>query len=229
VRAGLPPWVGAEPRDALVEAVDRDGLDGLEVRVEGTNLVVRYPPAVPSSWDYVRSEVLVEFGARSSGEPASVRTVACDAAPHLDGVDLPTARPRVMAVERTFWEKATAVHVYSLQKRLRSEPFARHWYDRAQLEKAGLAEKALQDRDVASRVAAHQARFFRERAADGTVISYADAVGGHLVLDARGEARTRLAQDYDRMLTSGLLPGDGPTFEAVLEVCGVGQERANRL
>jgi len=37
----------------------------------------------------------------------------------------------VLAAERTFWEKATAAHVYCLQGRLRGERYSRHWYDLA--------------------------------------------------------------------------------------------------
>ncbi|MEX2530786.1 MAG: nucleotidyl transferase AbiEii/AbiGii toxin family protein [Gemmatimonadota bacterium] len=228
VRGRLPAWVGSEPREALEQAVVDDGLAGVEVRVEGTNLVAAYPSAVPPASDYVRAEVLVEFGARSSGRPAAVREVTCDAAPHLKAVSFPTAWPSVMAVERTFWEKATAAHVYCLQKRLRSERFARHWYDLAELEKAGVAEKSLRNRDIGLQVARHKTRFFREKSAEGTVISYRKAVDGNLLLVPEDDAGTRLAEDYDRMLTSGLLPIEAPSFHSVMDTCRAIQERANR-
>ena len=54
---------------------------------------------------------------------------SCDAAGLIDGLIFPTARPRVMHAERTFWEKATAIHVFCLQERLRGDRFARHWHD----------------------------------------------------------------------------------------------------
>lgn len=41
----------------------------------------------------------------------------------------PTARPPVMHLERTFWEKVTAIHVFCLQERLRGGRFARRWHD----------------------------------------------------------------------------------------------------
>jgi hypothetical protein len=42
------------------------------------------------------------YRARSTGEPSEKRTITCDAAAHL-----PDLLP-----ERTFWKKATAMHVY---------------------------------------------------------------------------------------------------------------------
>ncbi|MFU8899373.1 MAG: nucleotidyl transferase AbiEii/AbiGii toxin family protein [Roseinatronobacter sp.] len=55
---------------------------------------------------------MLEFGARTTGEPATARDIVCDSAAAIEGVEFPVARPRVMHAERTFWEKATAIHVF---------------------------------------------------------------------------------------------------------------------
>lgn len=86
------------------------------IRIEGDSLYLDYE-AVSSGSGYVAPSVMLEFGARSTGEPASIRDVGCDAAGHVDGVEFPKASPRVMHAERTFWEKATAIHVFCLQER----------------------------------------------------------------------------------------------------------------
>ena len=70
---------------------------------------------------FVRPEVTVEFGARSTGEPRVVRPVERNAAPFLPDVLFPQARPSVMLAEQTFWEKATAIHVFCRQERKRGE------------------------------------------------------------------------------------------------------------
>ena len=67
--------------------------------------------------------------------------IRCDAADHVPGVEFPTAKPRVLQAERTFWEKATAMHVFCAQRRVRGEGFARHWHDLARLDEAGVAER----------------------------------------------------------------------------------------
>ena len=49
------------------------------------------------------------------------------------------ATPQVMRAERTFWEKATAIHVFCEQGEFRGgERFARHWHDLARLKEAGV-------------------------------------------------------------------------------------------
>ena len=42
-----------------------------------------------------------------------------------------------LELERTFWEKATAAHVYCAQGRLRGDRFSRHWHDLSRLDAAG--------------------------------------------------------------------------------------------
>jgi hypothetical protein len=44
-----------------------------------------------------------------------IHDVVCDAAAYLKELEFPTARPRTMKAERTFWEKATAVHVFAFR------------------------------------------------------------------------------------------------------------------
>jgi hypothetical protein len=94
-----------------------------------------------------------------------------------------------MHAERTFWEKATAMHVFCLQERLRGERFARHWHDVVRLDDAGIAAAAMSDRDLAGAVARHKSMFFTEKATDGEAIDYEAAVGGKLQLAPSGEAR----------------------------------------
>lgn len=88
--------------------------------------------------------MLLEFGARSStGEPTELRPVACDAAPHLPDVSLPSATPQVMRPERTVWEKATAIHVFCAQGSVRGgDRYARHWPDVTRLAGAPIDYRA---------------------------------------------------------------------------------------
>jgi hypothetical protein len=69
----------------------------------------------------------------------------------------PTATPKVMRAERTFWEKATAIHVFCAQGEFRGgDRFARHWHDVTRLDAAGFADAAIADKALALR--AHWAR-----------------------------------------------------------------------
>ena len=133
-----------------------------------------------------------------------------------------------MQVERTFWEKATAVHVYCLQGRLRGERFARHWYDLVRLDSAGLTEHALADREIAEAVAALKTMFFREKDASGNWVDYHAAVAGHLQLVPVGASLDALTDDYARMVEDGLLLDEAEPFAELMASCQEIADRANR-
>ncbi len=200
----------------------------IRLGVERDSLSVRYEPLF-RGYGFVKPEVTVEFGARSTGEPRAEHTVTCDAAPYLPEVTFPSARPLTMAAERTFWEKATAVHVFCRQQRIRGERLSRHWHDLVRLDDAGMAQKALADRNLACAVARHKSKFFREKDAAGTWIDYGTAVSGDLQLVPEGVFGKGLAEDYGRMLTDGMLLDDGESFEHLMHRCGELQARANQL
>ncbi len=224
VRRGLPDWVEAQIRPALEARLAADGI-AATVRVEDAKAFIDYAPTRTGT-GYVSPSVMLEFGARATGEPSAPRPVACDAAPHLTGLVFPAATPRVMAAERTFWEKATAAHVYCAQGRLRGDRFSRHWHDLARLDAAGFAATAIADRGLATAVARHKAMFFRETA-DGQVIDYGQAVSGGLRLKPEGASLEALGEDYRRMIEDGLLQDDAEPFEALMEACADLAARAN--
>ncbi|GMV63350.1 MAG: nucleotidyltransferase [Parvibaculum sp.] len=226
VRKRLPEWVGNTVQPVIANALAADGL-AAAIRVEGHKLFIDYEPTTTGS-GYVAPSVMLEFGARSTGEPASLREVACDASGLIDGLIFPTARPRVMHAERTFWEKATAIHVFCLQGRLRGDRFARHWHDVARLDEAGLAEAAFADRKLANAVARHKSMFFAEKAADRTPIDYGAAVNGGLLLVPIGDGVKALGDDYARMIEDGLLFDDAEPFDSLIERCAQIAERVNQ-
>lgn len=226
VRHRLPEWVDGTVRPLLARAIDAQSLPAT-FRAEGDKLFIDYE-ATSSGSGYVAPSVMLEFGARSTGEPASPRDVVCDAAGLVDGVEFPTARPRVMHAERTFWEKATAMHVYCLEGRLRGDRFARHWHDVVRLDDAGVANAAISDRELADAVARHKTMFFGAKTVDGEVIDYEAAVGGKLQLVPDGDARAALATDYAHMVEDGLLLDDAEPFEALIMRCADIAGRANR-
>lgn len=225
VRKRLPVWVYETVSPLIVDAINAQSLPAI-VRVEADKLFIDYE-AVAGGSGYVAPSVMLEFGARSTGEPASVRDIACDAAGLVDGIEFPTAKPRVMHAERTFWEKATAIHVFCLQERLRGERFSRHWHDIVRLDDIGIANSAIAARDLTKSVAQHKSMFFAEKAADRTPIDYEAAVDGGLRLTPSGEGKAALEQDYARMLEDGLLLDEAETFDELLARCEKIQDQAN--
>ncbi|WP_102959716.1 nucleotidyl transferase AbiEii/AbiGii toxin family protein [Mangrovicella endophytica] len=226
VRKRLPEWIAEAVQPVIAEALAAGPL-AASIRIDVDKLFIDYE-AMTTGSGYVAPSVMLEFGARSTGEPASLRDVTCDAAGMVDGVVFPTARPRVMHAERTFWEKATAIHVFCLQQRLRGERFARHWHDVVRLDDAGLAQAAFDDRELANAVARHKAMFFAEKAVDREPIDYAAAVNGGLCLVPAGEALKTLSDDYARMVDDGLLLDDAESFDALMARCAEIADRVNR-
>lgn len=225
VRRRLPEWVSGTAQPIIAHALAAEAL-AATTRIEGEKLFIDYQ-AVTIGSDYVAPSVMIELGARSTGEPASLRDIACDASGLVEGVVFPTARPRVMHAERTFWEKATAIHVFCLQERLRGDRFARHWHDVARLDEASLAAVAFADRELANAVARHKTMFFSEKAADRTPIDYTAAVNGGLRLVPGGGGSKALEEDYARMVEDGLLLGDAEAFDALMACCADIAARAN--
>jgi hypothetical protein len=195
-------------------------------RAQGDRIFIAYEPNGTLS-DYVRPEVMLEFGARSTGEPNTVRDVVCDAAQYHETLIFPVAQPRVMKPERTFWEKATAIHVVCLQQRLRGERFARHWHDLVRLDEAGVADTALSDREIAEAVARHKSMFFAENDSTKSKIDYGAAVNGALRLVPNGAAHAAPANDYEAMIKDGLLMDEAEPFNQLMEKCEAIEERAN--
>jgi len=225
IRQRLAEWV-RERVGPLVEAeLARAGF-AAAVRADAEQLYVGYEPLF-ESFGTIRPEIKVDFGARSTGEPHAAHAVSCDAAAYLADVAFPEARPAVMLAERTFWEKATAVHVYCLQARRRGERWSRHWHDLARLDDAGIAAQAIANRELALSVARHKAMFFRENDASGRRIDYTAAVSGGLKLVPSGTSQQVLADDYASMLATGMLLDEDEPFGALLGRCAMIEAMAN--
>ena len=227
IRMRLATWVRERARPIVAEGLGRAGC-AARVRADQQRLHIDYDPLL-GGYGFVRPEVMVEFGARSTGEPRELRPVMCDAAACLPDLTFPAARPSVMLAARTFWEKATAVHVYCRQARRKGERLSRHWHDLVRLDDANIAATALADRALARSVARHKAMFFPEKDTAGIRIDYEAAVSGRLQLVPSGPARDVLADDYRRMLGDGMLPADEEPFEDLIERCSEIEARANNV
>ncbi|MBK7674265.1 MAG: nucleotidyl transferase AbiEii/AbiGii toxin family protein [Candidatus Accumulibacter sp.] len=226
IRARLLGWVGTEIVPRLKRDLEQHALPAF-VRAEGDKVFIDYAPLATGT-GYVAPAVMLEFGARSTGEPSEPRVISCDAAAYLHGVEFPTATSQVMRAERTFWEKATAIHVFCAQGEFRGgDRFARHWHDVTRLDAAGFADAAIADKALARAVAEHKSVFFAEKDTQGDVIDYHVAVAGGLRLVPDDGALAKLAADYQQMVDDGLFLDDAEPFDALLGLCRAIQQKAN--
>lgn len=224
VEKRLPTWIAETVMPHLEQKIAVLG-HPLTLKQVGDKVFINFPQGIAGP-EYVSPWVLLEFGARSTGEPADYKSAVCDAAIALPELAFPTATPQVMDARRTFWEKATAAHVFCLGNKFPPR-FARHWSDLHHLDDAGIAAAAIAGRGIADAVAEHKQCFFAAKDADGDVISYAKAVGGHLRLVPEGDARIALQEDYKAMIEGGLFEVAPPTFDELMGRCAAIQQRAN--
>jgi hypothetical protein len=221
----LPVWVKETALPILQKHADTSNIK-VTPTAEGGNLFVDYDH-VASGYGYVPPRVKLEFGARSTGEPAEVKEIKCDALGQVDGVTFPSAKPRLMLPKRTFWEKATAVHVFCKKELKEEEHISRHWHDLVRLDDAGYVKAALNDRQLANDVAAFKSKFFRTTDRKGQQIDYPAAVNGNLQLIPGRDERKLLEADYKKMADNGILLGDVEPFEKLMDRCTDLGKRAN--
>lgn len=221
----LAKWLNDHVRPYLQGCLNSDEL-AAKLRIdEGESIYIDYETQV-SGYGYVGSYIRIEFGARSTGEPTIDVSVSCDAAEHLSAVTFPHADVRVMRVERTAWEKMTAIHVFCLKGNIKDH-LARHWSDIVRLDSAGHVETAINAREIAQCVADHKSRFFAEKDARSNRIDYANAIYGGLVLVPEENILILLEVDYGKMVEGRLFLHEPEPFPLLIERCAAIQERAN--
>jgi hypothetical protein len=224
IRKKLPAWVTETAVPIVQQRLEQEKLSAT-VRADKDCLYLEYTAAT-SGYGYTAPRVMVEFGARSTGEPCSAVNVNCDVAPFVENVIFPKATPRVMNIDRTFWEKLTAIHVFCRKGEIKDR-LARHWYDIYMLDLHGHADAALKNKAIAEAVAKHKSWFFADKDASGSWIDYMAAVNGGLQLVPEGTTLDALAVDYKKMVLDGLLLEEAKPFEELIERCRAIQDRAN--
>ena len=187
----------------------------VEVDVDDPQTVLfTYPvsgSAAPAA-GYVQPIVRFEFGARGVQIPAEdhqLTPYVHDALPDL--LVTPHFTARVLGVERTFWEKATILHMLFHQdpEKPLGDRMSRHYYDMAMLIDHDAKARALGDLAQLEQVAHHKSAFFKAAWAN-----YEDAQPGSLKLRPGPELEKALRRDYSGMRE--MIIGDVPEFDEIL-------------
>lgn len=228
VRHALPSWINDSVLPIIESRLAEGGMKATVALSGQANdtVLLNYRPLIEGT-GYVAPVVRLEFGGRATGEPNAAMPVQCDMDGHLDGVSFPRATPVVMSMARTFWEKATAAHVYCAQGRIRGERYSRHWHDLMSIANSDWFDTVIADVGVASLVAEHKSWFFAEKDCDGHAIDYSRAVAGGLCLVPKGDARASLANDYRAMIDDSVLVSGGVAFDELMLKCQQIQDALN--
>jgi hypothetical protein len=196
---------------------------------DGQTLLFRYPAGLARSGEptpYVRPVVRLEMGARGEQWPAEaavIRPYAAEALPKVPVWKDPRAEVRVLAAERSFWEKATILHKWfhcPAEKKLPDKQ-SRHYYDVVKLFEIGIGKKALTDHGLLRKVTEHQQVFFHT-----TWAKFEEAVPGTLRLVPPESRMKEIEQDYEEMRRE-MIFGDAPKLSQLVEVLAEIEKQVN--
>lgn len=128
-------------------------------------LEIYYPNVIPADTEYILPRVQIEVSCRSLKEPFSIQRfgslvdeVYADREFSEPLFEVPTVN-----AERTFLEKIFLLHEEFQRPthKIRVDRLSRHLYDIYHLTKAGVAEQAINDKDLYETIVAHRYKFSR--------------------------------------------------------------------
>jgi hypothetical protein len=195
------------------EALENLHLEGAgEIKAEGDTLYINYPSVVEDPQGYVKGSVKLEFGGKNAIIPSDEHLITAILSKNFSEVAFPSATVNVLSPERTFWEKATLIHVECGKDAIRTQDhWSRHWYDLDQLSRSDIGKSALTDKDLLADVIKVKKIFF-----DSATANYDDCNTGGLKLIPDQNNSVTLEKDYKNMLKAGMLYGDIPTFSEII-------------
>lgn len=215
-------WVQSTLRPALEARVaEMLGPTGWSLEVDaniadGQCLLFSYPSVLSAqSTGYVSPWVKLELGARSDDWPHVERSLIPYVLERFSVLDREGASTvRVLAAERTFWEKACLLHEETFRPADKPRPLrlARHYYDLWCLLRAGVGERALADPILFARVVEHRKVFFRY-----TWVDYETHRRGSFRLLPADEDIRAWKADYEAM-RGAMFFEEAPPFEEILTV-----------
>lgn len=219
-------------RAAIVEQLGEPVNDEWSLEIDASDAQTvnfHYPTALPAAeyegMAYITPRVKLELGARGDPWPTEVKIIRPYAADdYSDFFEDPDTSVIVLSAQRTFWEKATALHAEAHRPAESPTPqyFSRHYYDLAMLLDTDEGKAAATDFDLLAQVAQHKATFFRSGWA-----SYDTAKTGSLRL-MPDEARIKdLRADY-RAMAPMMFDENSPSFDNLLAKIAALQEAINR-
>ena len=221
LRAACSGYIRGDLQIALTRRIDevaegcRVGPD--EDDVDQQTLFIEYPTLFPSGdVAYVTPRVRIEAGARSALDPSLSCTITPYVADELPDWSFDVGDIRVIAPERTYWEKLLILHGvhcgYRDTQRLPADKdrISRHYYDVAMITATETSRSALSNIDLLDAARNHNLVAFRQ-----AWKRFEEAVPGSMRLVPQAELRTVIERDYGAM--QGMILGDVPDFGWVIE------------
>jgi len=185
----------------------------IELSDDGEKLWIHYPSAIEINSGYLQSSVLIEFGGRNVIDPNQQHQVSPYIAEIVSDLELPVAEVVVLSPERTFWEKATLIHVACNKDTFESgiNRLSRHWYDLVMLSRHTCGQQAIENRMLLTDVIKHKELFF-----NAAYANYGNCLSGGMRLLPNTELLAALRSDFEKMLDAGMLYEKPPSFDELI-------------
>lgn len=127
---------------------------------------------------------------------------------------------------RTFWEKATLIHVECHRERLLNTPerLSRHWYDLFMLNNSWVGEQALSTNEILKSVIEHKKAFF-----NASYANYDDCLSGKFRLIPGEPYVVNLEKDFMQMIEAGMFHEHPPKFDKITEGLKILERAINKI
>lgn len=200
--------------DYVAKEFDKSKFD-VTLSDNGEKLYFVYPSVFDTDFDYLRSHVLIEFGVRNDTEPSESHQIKTAISQFVEeNFTLPTANITVLSPIRTFWEKATLMHVECHRKRFNDNPnrLSRHWYDLVKLADSWVGKQALKRIDILSNVLEQKKAFF-----NANYTNYDKCHNTEFQLVPNKGEIPYLEKDYLKMVDAGMFQEEAMNFDEIIE------------
>ncbi len=180
----------------------------LKISEDGEKLLIPYPSRFGKD-----ESVLLEFGGRNVITPNEDHPLRPYIATEVRDLRFPEAKVRVLSPSRTFWEKATLIHVACNRSdpKLDADRQSRHWHDVAVLADHKIGKTSIADRQLLEDVVKHKNIFFR-----ASYTNYEACLSGSFRLIPGKALLEALRVDYEKMIADGMFEGDPPSFDSII-------------
>jgi hypothetical protein len=194
--------------EKLVAQLPQKSLRPITISDDGERLFVPYPSRFGTD-----ERVFLEFGGRNVISPNEEHTLRPYIATELPDLQFPQAKVTVLAPSRTFWEKATLIHVACNRSdpKLDANRQSRHWHDLCALANHSIGKTGIPDRQLLEDVVNHKNIFFRASYTD-----YKACLSGGLRLIPSDTLREALRTDYEKMIADGMFDVDPLSFDSIM-------------
>ena len=196
----------------------------IDAQTHSPVLLFHYPSSQPPGFQYLRRSVKLEFGSLTDQQPTGrhpVRPWIAEVLPSVFGDWC--CEVVALEVERSFWEKATILHMeyYRPAEKPIPDRLARHYADMAALWQHPVAGKALDRDDLCARVVGWKSQFFGSAWAN-----YDQAKPGTFHLVPPSKRLPTLRRDYQAMLD--MFVAEPKSFDDILATLAAVELRINR-